>query len=32
MREGFLYEYDFSDNWQHQIRVAAILTPQSNCF
>ncbi|MBD2362202.1 hypothetical protein H6G36_13580 [Anabaena minutissima FACHB-250] len=20
------------DNWQHQIRVEAILTPESNCF
>ncbi|MER3494525.1 MAG: hypothetical protein C4323_21060 [Mastigocladus sp. ERB_26_2] len=20
------------DNWQHQIRVEAILTPKSNCF
>jgi hypothetical protein len=27
MRERFLYEYDFGDNWQHQIRVEAILTP-----
>lgn len=32
MRERFLYEYDFGDNWQHQIRVEAILTPESNCF
>ncbi|RCJ32510.1 hypothetical protein A6770_19085 [Nostoc minutum NIES-26] len=32
MRERFLYEYDFGDNWQHQIRVEAILTPKSNCF
>ncbi|WP_193199181.1 plasmid pRiA4b ORF-3 family protein [Nostoc sp. MG11] len=31
MRERFLYEYDFGDNWQHQIRVEAILTPKSNC-
>lgn len=31
-RERFLYEYDFGDNWQHQIRVEAILTPESNCF
>ncbi len=32
MRERFLYEYDFGDNWQHQIRVETILTPESNCF
>lgn len=32
MRERFIYEYDFGDNWQHQIRVEAILTPKSNCF
>lgn len=31
-RERFLYEYDFGDNWQHQIRVEAIFTPESNCF
>jgi Plasmid pRiA4b ORF-3-like protein len=31
-KERFIYEYDFGDNWQHQIRVEAILTPKSNCF
>lgn len=30
-KERFLYEYDLGDNWQHQIRVEAILTPKSNC-
>lgn len=25
VRETFSYEYDFGDNWQHQIRVEAIL-------
>jgi Plasmid pRiA4b ORF-3-like protein len=32
MRERFLYEYDFGDNWQHQIRVEAILAPKSNWY
>ena len=31
-KERFLYEYDFGDSWQHQIRVEAILAPKSNCF
>lgn len=31
-KERFLYEYDFGDSWQHQIRVEAIVTPKSNCF
>ncbi|MDV2998295.1 MAG: hypothetical protein N4J56_008000 [Chroococcidiopsis sp. SAG 2025] len=31
-KERFIYEYDFGYNWQHQIRVEAILTPKSNCF
>jgi Plasmid pRiA4b ORF-3-like protein len=26
-RECFLYEYDFGDLWQHQLRVEALLTP-----
>lgn len=30
--ERFLYEYDFGDHWQHQIRVEAILTPKSSCL
>ena len=30
VREKFLYEYDFGNNWQHQIRIEAILTPKSN--
>jgi hypothetical protein len=25
MRERFLYEYDFNDNWQHEVRVEQIL-------
>jgi hypothetical protein len=28
--ERFVYEYDFTDNWQHQIRVEAILAPELN--
>lgn len=31
-KERFLYEYNFGDSWQHQIRVEAILTPKPNCF
>lgn len=30
--ERFLYEYDFGDRWQHQIRVEAILNLKSNCL
>jgi len=30
VRERFVYEYDFSDNWQHILRVEAILTPETN--
>jgi Plasmid pRiA4b ORF-3-like protein len=30
VKEHFLYEYDFGDNWQHQIRVEKILTFKSN--
>jgi hypothetical protein len=26
INERFLYEYDFTDNWQHQVRVEKILT------
>ncbi len=26
--ERFVYEYDFTDNWQHLIRVEAILAPE----
>jgi Plasmid pRiA4b ORF-3-like protein len=29
VKEQFLYEYDFGDFWQHQIRVEAILTSKS---
>lgn len=29
VKERFLYQYDFGDNWQHQIRVEAILTSES---
>lgn len=25
-----MYEYDFGDNWQHQIRLEAILPPKPN--
>lgn len=32
IRERFIYEYDFGDSWQHQIRVEKILTPKPNCF
>jgi hypothetical protein len=28
INERFVYEYDFTDNWQHQIRVEAILAPE----
>ena len=28
MKERFLYQYDFGNNWQHQIRVEAILTSE----
>ena len=27
LREKFLYEYDFTDGWQHQLRVEAITAP-----
>jgi Plasmid pRiA4b ORF-3-like protein len=30
VKERFLYEYDFGDYWQHQIRVEKILTSKSN--
>jgi hypothetical protein len=30
VRERFVYEYDFGDNWQHFLRVEAILTPEPN--
>lgn len=29
VKERFLYQYDFGDDWQHQIRVEAILTSES---
>jgi hypothetical protein len=28
--ERFFYEYDFTDGWQHQIRVEAILAPEAH--
>jgi hypothetical protein len=28
INETFLYEYDFTDDWRHQIRVEAILAPE----
>ena len=28
INESFRYEYDFTDGWQHQIRVEAILAPE----
>ena len=27
INERFLYEYDFTDDWQHQVRIEAILDP-----
>jgi len=30
INERFVYEYDFTDNWQHLIRVEAILAPESH--
>ena len=27
-REKFLYEYDFTDGWQHQLRIEAIHSPE----
>ena len=30
MKERFLYQYDFGDNWEHQIRVEAIITSESS--
>ncbi len=30
VRERFVYQYDFEDNWQHLLRVEAILTPETN--
>lgn len=27
INERFLYEYDFTDDWQHAIRVKALLDP-----
>ncbi len=30
VRERFVYQYDFGDNWQHLLRVEAILTPETN--
>jgi len=33
INERFIYEYDFTDNWQHQIRVEAILaTEPHRCY
>ncbi len=29
-QEKFLYEYDFGDSWQHQIRVEAIVSSEPN--
>ncbi|MCP4746308.1 MAG: plasmid pRiA4b ORF-3 family protein, partial [Desulfobacteraceae bacterium] len=28
INERFIYEYDFTDGWQHQIRVESILAPE----
>jgi hypothetical protein len=30
INERFVYEYDFTDNWQHLIRVEAILVPEAH--
>ena len=30
LRERFLYEYDFDDNWQHDLRVEQILTVEGS--
>jgi hypothetical protein len=30
INERFVYEYDFTDDWLHQIRVEAILAPELN--
>jgi hypothetical protein len=33
INERFIYEYDFTDNWQHQIRFEAILAQKSHrCY
>jgi len=32
INECFRYEYDFTDGWQHQIRVEAILAPEPNRY
>jgi hypothetical protein len=33
INERFVYEYDFTDNWQHQIRVEAILASEpKRCY
>ena len=33
INERFIYEYDFTDGWQHQIRVEAILAPEfHHCY
>lgn len=32
VQEKFLYEYNFGDNWQHQIRLEAIPPPDPNQF
>jgi hypothetical protein len=29
-RERFVYEYDFGDNWQHDVRIEQILTAEGN--
>ncbi len=31
INERSLYEYDFTDDWQHQIRIEAILAPEPGC-
>ena len=32
INERFFYEYDFNSDWQHQIRVEAILSPEPNRY
>jgi hypothetical protein len=33
INDRFLYEYDFTDNWQHRIRVEGILVPEPHrCY
>jgi hypothetical protein len=32
INERFLYEYDFRDSWQHEVRVEKSLALKDNCF